>query len=271
MNGDGIFAYKSKTTYIDKPSQAENADLKPDGEETVSAQESIDNLQYVRFCDEGLILVAKKGAKVLNNTKSGYITVLEGQYVPGNEIKRVEIGWRGLILRNWKNEDVFYADADTGNLTLTGRIIATSGKIGAWNIDNNKIWADSAANDETYTTFVALNAGGTSSDALVKSDGTAYLDNNNNELRVSTKDYAFWAGSPNPAEAKFSIKKDGTLKATAGQIGGWNLSPDLLYNIDSLILAPGAKGKGETEILVPIQSVNEKGELEWDDNGDPVY
>ena len=79
-----------------------------------------------------------------------------------SEIKRVEIGWRGLILRNWENKEVFYADADTGNLTLKGRIEASSGKIGAWNIDDNKIWADSEVSEAgNYTTFVALNAGGT--------------------------------------------------------------------------------------------------------------
>ena len=55
------------------------------------------------------------------------------------DVKRVEISWDGLILRNWKNERVFYADPNTGNLILTGRVNAASGTIGGWNIEENAL------------------------------------------------------------------------------------------------------------------------------------
>jgi hypothetical protein len=37
-------------------------------------------------------------------------------------------------LRNWENDEVFYADPNTGNLTLNGRIETQSGQIGGWDI-----------------------------------------------------------------------------------------------------------------------------------------
>lgn len=236
MNGDGIFAYKNQTTNA-KQNYSDDAP-----QETITADNAIDSLQYVRFYDEGLVLVAKKGAKVLNHNATDYITVLQNNY-EFSEIKRVEIGWKGLILRNWDNQDVFYADADTGNLTLTGRIIATSGKIGAWNIDNNKIWAASEVTNETYTTFVALNAGG----ELVDS-----TDANGQTLQVPTNDYAFWAGSPDPTKARFSIQKNGTLKATEGLIGGWTLTPNYLYRQGSVVLVPGGQDGGTSQTPIDI-------------------
>lgn len=33
-----------------------------------------------------------------------------------NSITRVEVSWRGFLLRNWNNEEVFWADPETGNL-----------------------------------------------------------------------------------------------------------------------------------------------------------
>ena len=248
MNGDGIFAYKSKITDVTISGQH------PSGAD-IPAAESTDGKQYVVFNDDGLALIAKKGAKVLNSAKTAYKTVLDDEDVNSNptklrgiqEIKRVQVSWDGFILRNWLNERVFEADPQTGNLHITGRIDATSGSIGAWNIDNNKLWADSAvSSDGTYTTFVAINAGGTSSDKLVRRDGTPYKVDNN-DLIVSTKDYAFWAGNANPNTAPFYIKKDGVLKATSGQIGGWNLTSSFLYKNDTLVLAPGGvDGQGVT-------------------------
>jgi len=42
-------------------------------------------------------------------------------------IDRVAIDWSGFTLRNYKNERVFYADADTGDLVMTGTIYAKAG------------------------------------------------------------------------------------------------------------------------------------------------
>ena len=169
----------------------------------------------------------KKGAKILNKAKTDYITVLDDEEVNKNskllglqEIKRVEVSWDGFILRNLQNERVFWADPEDGNLNIKGRIDAIGGSIGAWNIDNHKLWADSAVQDGVYTTFVAINAG--SESVLYHRDGSPYINpTNGQQLIVNTAPYAFWAGAANPDDAPFSIRKDGFLKAASGEIGGW--------------------------------------------------
>jgi len=50
------------------------------------------------------------------------------------DINRVEISWDGLKLRNWAGDEVFYADPDTGNLTLSGTVRANGGNIAGWEI-----------------------------------------------------------------------------------------------------------------------------------------
>jgi len=89
-------------------------------------------------------------------------------------VRRVEVSWDGLKLRNWDNETVFYADPDTGNLTLKGRIEATSGRIGGWEIGTNTLQGSnillrsSGANSGIYVT-----SNDTNSYTMVY-DGTLY-------------------------------------------------------------------------------------------------
>lgn len=235
MNGDGIFAYKN--IIIDKmpDPQQEGNQIHPGGV-NIDAANSVDGKQYVVFNDDGLALVAKKGAQVLNSAKTGYYTVLSDEEVQNNtdkdllglqEIRRVEVSWDGFILRNWFNQPVFWAEPETGNLILRGRIEATSGYIGTWNFDSNRLWAESEVisteeGGSSYHTYVALNSGGNKQ------------ENINNET-VDTTPYAFWAGNANPVKAAFSIKKDGYLKATSGRIGGWTIQSDRLSsNVISL-------------------------------------
>ena len=42
--------------------------------------------------------------------------------------------------------------------------------------------------------------------------------------------YAIWAGDPTAADAPFRVERDGSVIATDGQIGGWNLGDKLLYS-----------------------------------------
>jgi len=98
----------------------------------------MDASQFVTFNEEGLFLVAKKGALVLNEDKNGYITVAEN-LTSITEVKRVEISWDGLKLRNWDNKEVFYADPNSGDLTLEGSVIADSGRIGGWDLSDKAL------------------------------------------------------------------------------------------------------------------------------------
>jgi len=94
------------------------------------------------------------------------------QTIP-EEIKRVEISWDGLILRNWSGKDVFYADPDTGNLTLEGSVVATSGYIGGWKLTKNELSSEgirliSAPDDEAG---IELNPNMTYAKTAVNTDG----------------------------------------------------------------------------------------------------
>ena len=266
MNGDGIFAYKNKITY-NKP--------KDDMDDILYATDSVDGKQYVVFNDEGISLIAKKGAMVLNSKRNTFKEVLSDEdcaqvrsLASKNLIKRVEIGWNGLVLRNWIDQDVFYADADTGNLTLKGHIEATSGHIGTWSFDNHKLWADSQVNQEgIYTTFVALNAGNETQ--LKNSAGESYIDITTNQpLRVNTGLYAFWAGSANPSSAPFSIQKNGKIKASSGTIGGWKITSNFLYANNTIVFAPTGQ---DSSTSIQFAILDEDGEQVFDENNKPMY
>lgn len=247
MNGDGIFAYK---TWISDSNVGQVHPLNQDG--VMIAQESLDQKQYVVFNENGLSLVAKKGAKVLTKNHNQYYTVLDDDFVNDkpelmalDSIKRVEVSWDGFVLRNWENTAVFFADAETGNLTLKGRIEANSGRIGTWRFDNNKMWSAGGIDTTTnaYKTYVVLNAGGSADGDILMNDNEQpiYTDSQGNPVLVVTKDYCFWAGSPIPTDAAFSIRKDGFIKATAGTIGGWYISTNYLYS-NQITLAGSAMG-----------------------------
>ena len=87
------------------------------------------------------------------------------------------------------------ATAD-GDVDISGTIYATNGEIGSWTIGNT---LHSGSGDN----YVSLGANG---------------------------DYRIWAGSETPSTAKFSVKKDGTLYAIKGTVGGWTLGSDFIGN-----------------------------------------
>lgn len=103
---------------------------------TIAPENEIDYNQFVKFDENGLFLIAKQDAIIQRNTKNSnqqYFDELD------QDVTRAEISWNGLKLRNWNNEEVFYADPDTGNLTLKGRIEADSGSIGGWEINEDQL------------------------------------------------------------------------------------------------------------------------------------
>ena len=157
LNGEGLFAYKSffedldtindwvkhpenytgtthdvRMTEINKKlAEDENSDL--------------DAAQFVKMDSNGLFLIAKQGALVLNSEKTDYIKIGERlfqwvakdnenevikNYIPPDGIERVAITWDGFSLKNYYDQKVLYADADTGNLSVKGTIFASELNIG---------------------------------------------------------------------------------------------------------------------------------------------
>jgi hypothetical protein len=112
-----------------------------------------------------------------------------------------------------------WAGAVTGDdapfgVTKAGAIKATAGTIGGWALSQNSI----------------VGAG------MVLGAGTGYLHAGDIEggdvLVIDSSDdtHRLWAGAKLKLDAPFAILKDGSIKATAGTIGGWTLSATGLYS-----------------------------------------
>lgn len=122
LNADGLFAYK---TIFDNPKpEYMLATNYASISKEIQDNHGIDYRQYVVHNGEGLFLVAKEGAPLILEDRHS-----DGYYIKRlqQDVERVAITWDGLTLRNYKNEKVFYADADTGDLTLAGTIYAKAG------------------------------------------------------------------------------------------------------------------------------------------------
>lgn len=91
------------------------------------------------------------------------------------------------------NNANFYLDINDGNAYFRGKLIAKSGKIGGYTIEDGYLYSGTNRN------YVALNG------------GTDIYG-----------DYAIWAGYPNPSSVScpFYVKKDGTIKANNGSFEG---------------------------------------------------
>ena len=139
LNSEGLFAYKSF--------------FASGSSEAVQIDEKVDASQYVVFNQEGLFLTAKLGAKIENykckiDDKGNETWSTEWADINKADVDRVEISWKGLILRNNENRMVFYADND-GNLNLEGTITANSGSVGGWIIGEHSLQSK-----KTYKTYV---------------------------------------------------------------------------------------------------------------------
>ena len=169
LNGEGLFAYKSLIADETVVATA-TANAIVSGSNT----QDLDYKQYVTFNENGLWLVAKSGSYVLNSAGTGYTKI-------NSDVNRVELSWSGFKLRNWDGETVFYADPDTGNLHLTGTIIADEGRIGGWTIladrlEGRYISFINSSNTSTNGIFLTNN-GAVSSDTITYNGTTYYIYN----------------------------------------------------------------------------------------------
>ena len=158
LNGEGLFAYKSFFEDLDTindwimhPSdystllQATHEKRMKDINEMLAQDENsdLDAAQYVKMDANGLFLIAKEGALVLNSDKTDYIRIgemlfewvdtrnqLVETFIPKDGVERASITWDGFSLKNYYNQKVLYADADTGNLSIKGTIYASELNVG---------------------------------------------------------------------------------------------------------------------------------------------
>ena len=133
INGNGLFAYKSwfnnvieegKTyTFIDQNQEPGTQsktinDAKAEQSTGQAGYNGLDPAQYLQINDDGLFLIAAKGAYLVGDNTIVHLN---------EDIKRVEVSWNGLILRNNNNIETFKADPTTGDLTITGNFKINGG------------------------------------------------------------------------------------------------------------------------------------------------
>ena len=139
LNGDGLFGYKSffedfaifyNSSYVGTNVSRERVLNK------IKNEGDVDASQFIEFNENGLFLVAKENAFILNENKTDYMiltrTYEDDKGIARNrldedlELKRVSITWDGLRLKNLNGDSVFFADADTGNLRIKGSVYANA-------------------------------------------------------------------------------------------------------------------------------------------------
>lgn len=91
--------------------------------------------------------------------------------------------------------------------------------------------------DTTPTTYIKVGRG---NDSLILSGTDAT--------------YRFWAGHADGASAPFSVEKDGSLFATAGEIAGWTIDNNSISKNDMVLHSDGYVAAGTGDDLVRIDS-----------------
>lgn len=219
-NSEGLYAYRS---LLETPEAISTDD-----------QNDVNSNQFVVYNSDGLSLVRKKWnfEKPIGQAAEDGIVywtdLSEQNTLPQEGIKQVEVSWNGLIMRNYQNQPIFYADSATGDLTITGNFSAHGGSIGGWHVDTGKLEARGIAENQ----YVAL----------------------------STTDYCIWAGNQEAVLAPFSVNQAGFLTATSGTIGGWSITKDSLTGGYLQLI-----GTGDTPGIMTTDNIPTLGQTEVHD------
>lgn len=140
--------------------------------------------------------------------RDGVISIGQGEGKEGFDKDGIFIGEEKLSLKG--NGGHFKWNGNS--LELSGKVTATSGSIGSWNLDNNKLKSD---------------------------DGSIFLDGD------QKADYVIKAGD------NFTVSPKGSIKAKDGEIGGWLIKDSYLKagsGDDSVHLY----GNGDSDIAIMI-------------------
>ena len=95
-------------------------------------------------------------------------------------------------------------------------------------------------------------------------------------LSATDSGYLLWTGAT-PADAPFSVARDGGIHAGAGDVGGWAISPDklegshmTLYSMGEVRLGSGSAQDGREDQMV-FSAVEGSGWRLWAGNSNPIY
>lgn len=154
----------------------------------------------VRVADGRAWLVGNDDAPPNDSSEVGYELALTNALIRQLTTEQIngENGWINLLLGtfNYGNKLIW----NGRELTLNGKVVATSGSIGGWNISTTSI-----NNTNSSGNYVTLSNGtNVNQDVLVVRTGSGT--------------------SANPYAWPFYVRADGTLGATKGKIGPWTLN-----------------------------------------------
>lgn len=181
-----------------------------------------------------------------------------------NENGSIKLDENGIVIKNGTN-DVFKADIN-GNLTLTGKVIATSGKIGNIEIkeDGSIISFNENFSVDSNGNLIAKGGGEIGGYKIGQNDLTS--GNVGMSSDTSSGAYAFWAGQNEGGEKVFSVSNEGEMIARYGAIGAINFAPahkdtTALFT-DRFFLGTTKKDDGTTESFLSFGEVtkNESGD-----------
>lgn len=230
MNDKGLYAYKSYINDADVSTYLTTAEMLnvPD----------LDRHQYVVHNGDGLFLCAEPGAMVIKKNATAGSRL---QTISGNDtIIRVAITWDGFTLRNWSNEAVFFADADTGNLTLKGRIeVMGGGVIAGWTINDTSL----SNGNMTISSSTGLNF---NNKFVVDENGimTITSGNGTNVFKATSTGIGFYNGStPRLVLTGDTLDIDGTFDI--------NATGDISFTSNNFMLNTGAASGSQVLRLGP--------------------
>lgn len=97
-----------------------------------------------------------------------------------------------------------------------------------------------------------------SRDALLSADGFLQLGQGDEIVRLDSDDpdYRLWIGDAIPADAPFSVTKDGELTASAGEIGGWEIGAEALVGGNAILHSSGYLLLGTGDDVVRLDATD---------------
>lgn len=130
-----------------------------------------------------------------------------------------------------------------GNVSMSGTVSATTGKIGGWTIGTNQLYSGlvtiSSLSTNKYfgigasgyntVSSIYLGSNSVGSQFSIRGTGTTGLYWDGTNLGVSTSNFTLSQGNITAKNAVIS----GSISSSAGQIGGWSIKDQWLQNSSS--------------------------------------
>lgn len=183
----------------------------------------------------------------------------------GTAVAGVYYGSDGINLAN------MFKVTSAGVLHLKGTIYADAGTIGGWLINAKALYSNDktvglVSDPDKDIKIFAGNLTDSSAPFYVKADGSLYstkgtiagwkitstsLYSDDESVGLTTSgDYRIFAGNKTVASSSFYVKKDGTLHAAKGDVGGWYIGTNYIGNQNTLANSSVGLASGTGDSIV---------------------